>query len=75
MRWLFNNVALLLGSKEAGKSAEFEGLLKEVETAKLDGGALDAVCSKLQALVEGLELPAAVLKEACMPLLPLFRAL
>ncbi|CAL8462111.1 g1642 [Coccomyxa elongata] len=51
--------------KESGKAAEFEELLGEIESAKLEGGALDAACSKLHKLVEGLRLPASILKEAC----------
>ena len=59
----------MLMPQEAGKGAEFEQLLKEVETSKLDRGALDAVCAKLQELVEGLELPGVILKQACAHLL------
>lgn len=57
--------------QEAGKGAEFEQLLKEVETSKLERGALDAVCAKLQELVEGLDLPAVILEQACARLLAL----
>ena len=52
-------------AQEAGKGKEYKALLEEIESAKLEGGALDAACAKLQALVHACKPPASVLKEAC----------
>ena len=52
-------------AQKSGKAAEFEELLWEIESSKLEEGALDAACTKLHKLVEGLRLPASVLKKAC----------
>lgn len=50
--------------KDAGKSSDFEALLKKIETAKMDGGELEEACEKLQKLVEGVRPSAAALKQA-----------
>lgn len=52
-------------AQEAGKAKEYEALLGEIESAKLEGGALDAACAQLQALVHACKPAASVLQEAC----------
>ncbi len=47
-----------------GKSKEFKQLLKQLQDASLEDGALDEACSKMQALVEAVAPPASILKEA-----------
>lgn len=51
--------------QEAGKQAEFEELLEEVESAGVEGGALDAVCDRLQAVVASVAPPQDLLRQAC----------
>ena len=51
--------------QEAGKGAEYEALLGEVEGARLEGGALEAACTQLQALVAAAMPPASIMKQAC----------
>jgi hypothetical protein len=60
---------LLWEYQEAGKLAEFEALVKETETAKLEGGELDDACAKLQELVGAIRPSADVLKQAGVPAL------
>ena len=53
--------------QEAGRDGEFEQLLGEAESARLEGGALDDACTALQGLVSGVALKDKVLKQACEP--------
>ena len=48
----------------AGKAKDFESLLNEVETAQLEGSALDKACNQLQELVAQLQPAAGLLKDA-----------
>ena len=52
-------------TQAAGKEQEFQGLLSEIESAKLEGGALDTACTALQELVAGVSLKGKVLEQAC----------
>ena len=49
--------------QEAGKGGEYEALLKDIEGAALEGGALDEACNQLQQLVGGLKVPPQLSKE------------
>lgn len=48
----------------AGKAEDFEALLSEVETAQLEGSALNKACNQLQELVSQLRPAAGLLKDA-----------
>ena len=48
----------------AGKAEDFESLLGEVETAQLEGSALDKACTQLQELVAQLQPAAGLLTDA-----------
>lgn len=52
-------------AQAAGKGAEFETLLGEVEEARLEEGALEAACKQLQALVAAAAPPASIMEQAC----------
>ncbi|KAJ0957841.1 putative phosphoglucan, water dikinase [Helianthus annuus] len=48
---------------EANKSTEvFVSLLEQLETAKMDGGVLDKLCTELQNLISSLQLPTQILE-------------
>lgn len=49
--------------QEAGQSEQFQALLKDIEGASLEGGALDKACSQLQELVSGLQAPPQLYKD------------
>ena len=64
--------SLYLWVQAAGKEQEFQDLLSQTESAKLEGGALDTACTALQDLVSGVALKDKVLEQACRhPLLGL----
>ena len=54
----------------AGKEEDFQELLAETESAKLEGGALDSACAALQELVSGVMLKDKILEQACGSLHP-----
>ena len=58
--------AILRSSMQAaGKEQEFQDLLSQTESAKLEGGALDTACTALQELVSSVALKDKVLEQAC----------
>lgn len=58
-----NTVRLCM--QAAGKEQEFQDLLSQTESAKLEGGALDKACAALQELVSSVALKDKVLEQAC----------
>lgn len=54
----------------AGKEEGFQELLAEIESAKLEGGALDSACAALQELVSSVMLKDKILEQACGSLHP-----
>ena len=57
--------SLWLHSQAAGKEQEYQSLLSQTESAKLEGGALDAACTALQDLVSSVAVKDKVLEQAC----------
>lgn len=60
----------MLCTQAAGKEEDFQKLLAEIESAKLEGGALDSACSALQELVSSIMLKDKILEQACGSLHP-----
>ena len=60
----------MLCTQAAGKEEDFQQLLAEIESAKLEGGALDSACSALQELVGRIMLKDKILEQACGSLHP-----
>ena len=54
----------------AGREEDFQKLLAEIESAKLEGGALDSACAALQELVSSVMLKDKILEQACGSLHP-----
>ena len=52
-----------MGVQEGGHSKQFQALLKDIEGASLEGGALDKACNQLQELVSGLQPPPQLSKD------------
>lgn len=50
-------------SQEGGQGKQFQALLKDIEEASLEGGALDKACNQLQELVSGLQPPPQLVKD------------
>ena len=51
------------GIQEGGQGKQFQALLKDIEGASLEGGALDQACNELQELVSGLQPPPQLSKD------------
>ena len=66
---------LCLPIQAAGMEQEFQDLLSQTESAKLEGGALDAACAALQDLVSSVAVKDKVLEQACEHALPVRNAL
>lgn len=49
--------------QEGGQGKQFQALLKDIEEASLEGGALDKACNQLQELVSGLQAPPQLCKD------------
>lgn len=49
--------------QDAGKDKQFQALLKDIQEADLEGGALDKACNELQELVSSLKPPQQLCKD------------
>ncbi len=52
-------------AQSAGKEEDFQRLLAGLESAQLEGGALDSTCAALQELVSSVMLKDKILEQAC----------
>ena len=57
----------IVTAQEASQGKAFQGLLKQIEEAALEGGALDTACSELQELVSALKVPQQLCKDVGEP--------
>ena len=60
--------------QEGGQGKQFQALLKDIEEAALEGGALDKACNELQELLSGLQPPAQLCKDVGKRASPIVRS-